>query len=764
MLILLLSFSGQAEPLTRRFIFELQQVAGSSDQSFSVKSDRPALSGYPSVIVGTDGKSGSDFPSDYKRQKINSFEVKTTLIKPTSWQLHYTMNLMISFELILTTKDTPLIPITYSWLPIETVVAIGWLLKSYWNPDSPLFNPVERNEATPALTQREHPFATITMMFGSGNKQQPCQQQGQASESSNRQVPLAKGYFTSVLYSRSGDGNEDPQQQQHTLGLNCFVHPCHGVCRIPPASDDKEAAEWPMNSEESSTGHMGATPGQSSRPHLTEGHCLSCIGSSYALKARDSRQNPPHKILNSLSTIQRQCPSEQPFQPQVHQPDDTRMNRNVPATSDDMIIIKGLLDLHNHRPLEEAEISHSPAHFTTSIENSERQQTTTGSFQLAQSPTHLSETRTKQATDNNGQQTCFKTLTGKDGQQRRCGKICNNARALSNHKKRDHTGQQTCNLTVIGKDGHQLRCRKVCNNARALLDHKRNSHTGRQTCNLTVTGKDGQPSLCAAVFKNLRSFTSHKTRIHTGQKKCEVIVVGEEGHERPCGMVCKNSQALWDHKQKKHTGQKICHATVDAEDGQQQPCGKICQNARSLSDHKSKYHSGQKICGVILVGKDDQQRPCGKLCKHSRALELHKKSAHAGQKTCHSAIVGKDGQPKPCGVVFRNLQSLTSHKRRFHSGQKTCGVIVAVEDGQPQPCGMVCRSSGALSDHKRRDHSGQKTCYVMLAEEDGQPQPCGMVCKSAQDLSNHKRIHRKRKPVDVSQSDDLSASGGKANR
>ena len=86
-----------------------------------------------------------------------------------------------------------------------------------------------------------------------------------------------------------------------------------------------------------------------------------------------------------------------------------------------------------------------------------------------------------------------------------CGKVYDNAKALSNHKKRDHTGQQTCQEMVDGKP-----CGKVCDNAIALSDHKRRNHTGQQTCQKMV---DGKP--CGKVCDNAQGpVESQKKRPH----------------------------------------------------------------------------------------------------------------------------------------------------------------------------------------------------------------------------------------------------------
>ncbi|WP_257275407.1 ankyrin repeat domain-containing protein, partial [Endozoicomonas sp. SESOKO4] len=86
------------------------------------------------------------------------------------------------------------------------------------------------------------------------------------------------GSFNSFLYSDSADGNGGPQQSLHSLDLNCFVSPCHGVCQFRPSSDSSETTEWPINFAEHSTGHTATTPEQSSCPHLYNGHCSECTG------------------------------------------------------------------------------------------------------------------------------------------------------------------------------------------------------------------------------------------------------------------------------------------------------------------------------------------------------------------------------------------------------------------------------------------------------------------------------------------------------
>ncbi|WP_422139968.1 hypothetical protein [Endozoicomonas sp. ALC020] len=506
------------------------------------------------------------------------------------------------------------------------------------------------------LKQRNQPFATITTMYGSAHNPP----QYPSSEATGQQAPQATnnptGYFTHRLYSDSGNGNEDPEQNSHTLGLNCFIHPCHGVCRFRPAFHSSEPAECPLNSEKKSTDHIEAAPGQSSRPHFSNSHCLSCKSDFDSLKATDSRQIPPVDTLNDLSPSQYQQASCQPFQP-----DEAGMPENLPATSADMIIIDGLLNLRKQPPLEDARNSLTINNSSTPIGTSEIQQTT-GSSQPGQN-LPLSRTATKQTSDRSGQQTCGLTTIGQDGQPQLCGSVCKNARALSSHKSGIHRVQQTCHLTVLGEDGQQRSCGKICTNAQALSAHKRKSHTGEQFCDVTMVGQDGQLQPCGEVCENAQALSSHKSNIHCGQKTCDVIVDGQDGQPQPCGKVCKHAKNLSDHKRKDHSGQQTCDVTLVGPDGQLRPCGVVCKNAKNLSCHKSGIHRVQQTCHFTEVGEDGQQQPCGKVCRNARALMYHKRKEHTGQHACHLTVVGKDGQQRPCGKLCKTAKALSDHKR-----------------------------------------------------------------------------------------------------
>ncbi|WP_257287791.1 hypothetical protein, partial [Endozoicomonas sp. SESOKO2] len=130
LLLMTLSVVCQAQPLTRRFVVSFEQKTGSPNQNVSVTPGQHTLKGTLSDIAHTKGYAGSDLPSDEKQVRPNGCELTTTIIESTSWQWLYANHLLSGYERILTSKNTPLDSTSYSWLPIEVVVAVGWLLTS----------------------------------------------------------------------------------------------------------------------------------------------------------------------------------------------------------------------------------------------------------------------------------------------------------------------------------------------------------------------------------------------------------------------------------------------------------------------------------------------------------------------------------------------------------------------------------------------------------------------------------------------------------
>ncbi|WP_422472303.1 hypothetical protein [Endozoicomonas sp. ALB032] len=628
-LLLLLTFSVicQAEVQTRRFVVEFKQNASFPKQSFSIKSDLLSKSGNPSDIADTNGCTGSDSLPDEKRHKLSSYELKMNLIESISWQLLYATQLLVAYELILTTNHAPVCCKRYSWLPVKVVVAAGWLVKSYWNSESSLFNPIEQHEATSMLTQGDLPFVTVTAAFGSGHNQQQYSPSASSGQQSPGTVTCPASSFTSFLYSEFDDGDRDPQQHQHTFGLNCFVHPCQGFCRLRSLSDSRRPAEWLLNAIEPSTGQTGVA---------------------------NTDYNGP---LN----------------------DDLTMPRRWPATADDLIIISGLLNLGRQSLHEKNGMPSTLNHFRPRMEVPETLQTKTESSQLVQGPHRLSKAVRVQTKDQSEQETSGVTMVREDGQPQLCGKARKNAQALSHQKIKDDTRQRICEVSVIGEDSQSRPCGMVCKNRQALSYHRIRDHSGKQTCSAAVVGDDGQLRKCGTVCNNPITLSEHRRRSHSGQQTCKLTVIGEDGQLRPCGMVCRNVLALSAHKSGYHRGQSICNLAVVGEDAQPQPCGKICKNAKALSNHKSNFHGRQQTCKVAVIGEGGQPRSCGKVFKNVQVLSHHKKSSHSGQQVCSATLFTECGQQRPCGRVFKNGRALLHHNR-IHRKRK---LVDVGQDGGP---------------------------------------------------------------------------------
>ncbi|WP_257280686.1 hypothetical protein [Endozoicomonas sp. ISHI1] len=504
-MLLLLSVACQAGALTRSFIVGPGQDAVFPNQSFSIKRGRHTLSQSPSVTADKNGCVRLDLSSDSKRHKPVIYGIRTITIESISRQPLYATHLWMDHEMILTTKNAHLGAKPDSWLPFEVVITVSWLLKSYWNPDSVLFKPIEQQKAI-SLLKGEYAFATSIMTYGSGDN--PSQYS--PLELPSQQVLAAtshpKGSLAHLLYSEYGGGNRDPHQYLHSLGLNCFVHPCYGVCQFRLSGSLK-----------------------SSYPDTTNEHGFSCI--NYFDPANATQSTSTGLICTSASD---RAPN-----------DNVQIPADLSVTADDQIIIDGLLSLAGHSFPEGNGISITLTHSTRPMRNSAL------NCLPSEGATHcqkaLSNDKKKYDTKH---EVCVVTVIGKDGRQRPCGKVFKGASYLSSHKRRNHTGQKTCDVTVFEEAGQRRPCGKVFGNANALSDHKSRAHGRQKICGVTVVGENGQPRQCGRVCKNIYALSNHKRREHTGQKTCDVTVVGVDGQLQPCGLVCKNAKSLADHKRR----------------------------------------------------------------------------------------------------------------------------------------------------------------------------------------------------------------------
>ncbi|WP_257255615.1 MULTISPECIES: hypothetical protein [unclassified Endozoicomonas] len=525
---------------------------------------------------------GSGLPPDDKRHRVSSYRVNR-----------------VAYELILTARNVHLSSVLfscYSRLTIEIVVLVSWLM----------------------LTKGDCPFVTTTMMAASGDNPPQDPASGSSCQGTPGTTCYSTRFFTCLERSGSGGDNRDPQRHSHTLGLNCFVHPCYGVCQFRPS---------------------GAT---SIDPEI----------------AAHPQPISPLQIGIDIADIQPPWNFDSPTNSENHL-NDTAMDEieipeNFSFTSDDFAQIDEWLD--PEKPFEEIEASLTLSH-------SETQQTATESTRLCQGQPHLSQPDAIQATEHSGQRACKVTVVGGNGQPQPCGKVFKNAQTLATHKYQYHSGQQTCEVKIVSQGGRAQTCGQIFKNIKALSAHKNQYHTGPRVCDVILVGVHVPPRPCGKAYKSALALSVHKRQCHTGQRICDVILVGKDGQRRPCGKVYKNVQCLSAHKSQYHTEQRVCDVSVVSGHGQPRPCGKVCKNVQALSNHKRKEHTAQQTCGATVAGKDGQPRPCGKVCKNSKVLSAHKSKCHTGQRVCDVTLVSEDGQPRPCGKLCRNGQALSDHKR-----------------------------------------------------------------------------------------------------
>ncbi|WP_257254051.1 ankyrin repeat domain-containing protein [Endozoicomonas sp. SESOKO3] len=103
---------------------------------------------------------------------------------------------------------------------------------------------------TLSVVCQAQPLTAIITMPGSGNDQPQHPPSASSGQQAQETTIGPTGSFNNFLNSDSASagGNGGSQQHLHTLGLDCFVSPCHGVCQFRPSSDSSRPAV-PMDSD-----------------------------------------------------------------------------------------------------------------------------------------------------------------------------------------------------------------------------------------------------------------------------------------------------------------------------------------------------------------------------------------------------------------------------------------------------------------------------------------------------------------------------------
>ncbi|WP_422474045.1 hypothetical protein [Endozoicomonas sp. ALB032] len=289
---------------------------------------------------------------------------------------------------------------------------------------------------------QDYPFVITTMAPSPGDNPQQSQLSASSGQQASGTTTQLTSSFTSPLDSGYGNGNGDPEQHRHTYGLDCYVDSCNGVCRFRSPSDSQELAEAGEN-------------------------CPICFDkfSNAMVTPCCSQKIDTYCLRRVFLTAPRWTTKTCPF---------CRADMDFLARSPDLAL--------------SAETQQGPpGRYNEPRGRFPR----TAFFALSERVF--------------GPRTCNEALIGEDGQQRRCGKVCKNIRALLEHKSKHHSKPQTCNLTVMSRP-----CLKVCKNVQALAYHKVKCHSRQKTRDVTDVGKDGQQRPRGKVCRNTRAPVEHK--------------------------------------------------------------------------------------------------------------------------------------------------------------------------------------------------------------------------------------------------------------
>ncbi|WP_422139970.1 hypothetical protein [Endozoicomonas sp. ALC020] len=433
-----MSFACQDKHWTGRFTVEPEQNSGFPNQGFSMKHNLNTLSGKPYVTTDINDYSGSDSPLYSSRHISFIYKFNRSIIESISWHLLCATQLLVANEVTLIARDDPLSLALYSKLPAEIIVTVGWLLNSYWRADSPLFNRIQQPDLIAQQASQNHLPAITVMMLNSGYKPSNYQPSQSSSQRPPQATSQSVSYFSHTLHSNSGKGNGDPQQHRHTLSLNCFVDPCHGVCQFRSLSDNRGSDESLQNSLE--TGQAEASTRQSSCPDVPHESYLGCIGYLDPVNDKDSRKNSPVETSCDLFDIEHPYDSGNMFDIKAYDIDNDPANFNF---IDPMSAEAGFKDDTGGTLNDDASMlrnDYAPRELTSTCQSA------------------LLDHRRKYRR----QKVCDMAIVGNDGQ------------TLSDQKiKKDYSRQKICGYTVIREDGLEGPCEKICNNSKALRKHKR---------------------------------------------------------------------------------------------------------------------------------------------------------------------------------------------------------------------------------------------------------------------------------------------------
>ena len=545
--LLFASFVCLAESQTHSYIVELEQNADLPSQNFSIKPepdtlpamqmiDMGSLQGKPTEMTNISGYSGSDTPPDDKPYWPRSFwESLTTVVESVTWQLLYASNEVIGYKLLLAFQKDSYQPQPFSWMPVVATVVVGWLTRSNWNPEAPLFNQLDEQESN-----KQHELQIITLMNNpSGGHTWSTGTWGQGQSFTTHSFTSSSHY--SFVNHQNGYNEDDPgrpNSPRHSYGENCHEHPCYtrrGHCIYAP----------PIQ-------------------HLAEYWYEDCLAVSY---------------IPELATHQAQTPP----------PVITRCHLNPDAST------TCSASVHPYTSYPESSVAEADSASSQSLAESGATAhaaavgaDTTAPLASGQAG-HL---RRHTATVHEKKKDHICQHQGDDGQP--CGRTFGRAGNLRRHiatvheKKKDHICQhqgddgQPCGRAFGQPCGQP--CGRAFGQAGDLRRHIATVHEKKKDHICQHQGDDGQP--CGRAFGQAGNLRTHIATVH--EKKKDHICQHQDDDGQPCGRAFGQAGNLRTHIATVHEKKKdhICQHQDD--DGQ--PCGRAFGQAGELRRHIATVH------------------------------------------------------------------------------------------------------------------------------------------------------------------------------
>ena len=670
--LLFASFVCLAESQTHSYIVELEQNADLPSQNFSIKPepdtlpamqmiDMGSLQGKPTEMTNISGYSGSDTPPDDKPYWPRSFwESLTTVVESVTWQLLYASNEVIGYKLLLAFQKDSYQPQPFSWMPVVATVVVGWLTRSNWNPEAPLFNQLDEQESN-----KQHELQIITLMNNpSGGHTWSTGTWGQGQSFTTHSFTSSSHY--SFVNHQNGYNEDDPGRPNfpcHSYGENCHEHPCYtrrghciyappiqhlaeywyedclAVSYIPELATHQAQTPPPVITRCHLNPDASTTCSASVHPYTSGGHTWSTgtWGQGQSFTTHSFTSSSHYSFVNHQNGYNEDDPGR-PNSPRhsygenCHEhPCYTRRGHCIYAPPiqhltecwcEDCLAVSYIPELATHQaqtpppvitrchlnPDASTTCSASVHPYTSYPESSVAEADSASSQSLAESGATAHAAAV-------GADTTAPLASGQAGHLRR-------HIATVHKKKKDHICQHQ------GDDGQP--CGRAFGLAGDLRRHIATVHEKKKDHICQHQGDDGQP--CGRAFGRAGHLRRHTATVH--EKKKDHICQHQDDDGQPCGRAFGLAGNLRRHIATVHEKKKDHICQHQGDDGQ--PCGRAFGLAGDLRRHIATVHEKKK--DHICQHQGDDGQPCG------RAFGL------AGNLRTHIATVhekGREGAPAP---------------------------------------------------------------------------------------------------------------------